>query len=278
MTIENVTLAPIQVYSTNVGSIEPDQGYVIEATITNNNDTSCDVSPSFSVLITDTDNYGDARTRRMMLTNDSEITSPYHINLAHYWESSYLVSVGVAPKEKKTVRYYLGTSSISISAIEMNENGKINTSKDVETFYRLDTISMSDVKLLSYQVAKADYVYVPVEQWGQNLGLEEVDFSMPGLSMFGNILTGSITNSTQDRWESVNVQFDLSVNGQTMNSAAIAKNYQEFHYVDIGDVLQLSDGTGQYSISQSVASYEKQQGYQVKVMPAILAYTPDREE
>lgn len=274
ISISDVSIAPIEVYSASVDSYEPDPGYIIEATVSNENDVSCDVSPFFSVQVTDEDDYGKPRTRNMVLLNSAAVFSPYGPDLPYY-QGDALVPVGLAPHETKTVRYYVQTASSNPIRVSALNSGSGSSGYGEEKLYSSNKFSLSNIKLLSFQVKEADQVYVSSEKWNIDARLEEVDFSMPGLTSYGNILTGTLTNNTDDQWEKASIQFDLSVNGQTLNTAAIKKTYQSFTYVDVGKNIPLRDESP-YATSESVASYESQ-NYKMELTPALLMYTPENK-
>ena len=258
VTMTNVTIAPIEIYSASVDAHEPTQGYVIEATVSNENDISCDVSAEFSATITDKDNYGKERDRTHVLP---ELSSPYCYENIYGMSSD---SVGLAPHETKIVRYYTGSSFAF----------KSNDSLAPEF---VDAISVTDIKLLSLSAKEADVIYIPVAEWAKNVKMEEVKLESSIENSMGNVLLGTVVNNTKDKWKDGSMQFEMTVNGQTFNTPAIKRLYKQFTFIDIGGVIQLSDNdSGKYRISDSVASYETQ-GYKVELIPTILGYTPDDE-
>lgn len=268
ISMTNITFAPIEVYSASVDSYEPTQGYVIEATVSNESDMSCDVTPVLSAVITDTDNYGKEKSKEVILSLASPaISSPY------CYENTYGItteSVGLAPHETKTVRYYIGATGGSNGSLNVAELDNIGF---FERLFLSDIISITDIKLQSLSAEESEVVYIPIEEWANDVKIEEVEFDLST----GNIIMGTVTNNTDDRWKDGNIQFEITVNGQTLNSAAIEHTYKDFSFVDIGDIIQLCDSnSGNYSISESVASYESQ-GYKVELIPTLLGYTPDEE-
>lgn len=240
----DITFAPIDMYSASVDFYDPKQGYVIQATVSNRNDVCCDIFPKFSVEVTQKDNYGDEQVSSALLTNVADIYTPYgpeYLLLG----SEYLEPVGLAPHETKTIRYY----------IEPNTG----------------IISMANIQLLALVAQEASQIYVPVAQWGESIWLEEVDESMVGLSMYKNYVHGTIENHTEDRWKSVTVQADFSINGQALYESVINRARKTFSYVKIGGTVSYTDSAGD---GVHIASYEVDE-YQMEMIPSLLAYTPD---
>lgn len=270
VTVTDVTITPIQVYSASVDSYDPDNGYVIEATVSNKNDVSCDVYPTFSITLTSQDDYGASQTREMLLFNSDLISSPYSPDI-NYRGDTALAPVGIAPNETKTVRYYVGTNSTAPLVVAELDGGRYD---EPENLYGTENYSIDGIKLKGVAVKQAEQVYLPADEWSADAHLEAVDFSSTGLAAYGNVLTGTIQNNTTGRWEEGYAQFDLAVNGQTFNAMAVKKTYQTFSFVDVDGSVALHEGD--FSISESVATSESPD-FEVTLTPALLAYTPDEE-
>ncbi|MDL2295771.1 hypothetical protein LJC18_03070 [Lachnospiraceae bacterium OttesenSCG-928-E19] len=265
VSITNVTIDPIDVYSASVDSYDPTQGYVIEATVSNENDISCDVSPILSVVITNLDNYGKEQSKEGILSLSSPaVTSPYCYKGAYGVSTD---SVGLAPHETKTVRYYLGANGLG----QRVNVDRINQSDEIESFQNLfmnNIISITDAKLQSFNVKESEVVYIPAQEWAKDVSIEEMKFDFST----GNVIKGAVTNNTEDRWKDGSIQFDIMVNGQIVGS-----EYKDFTFIDKGGVIEMShNGSAPYTITDSVASYEGE-GYKVELIPTLLGYTPDEE-
>ncbi len=273
VSMSEVSISAIDIYSRSLSDYEPEKGYVIQGTVTNNSDVSCDVYPAFSVSLTDEDEYGKARTRTMLLMDSDAVFTPYGPQKGSP-DNKFLRPVGLAPKETKEVRYYISTNASSLLAAELQGDEKSGSIGGMEQYYDVNPYTLADVKLLQLHAEEAEKVYLPVAEWGKNVTLKAVDLSMPGLSVFANIPEGTVTNTTKDRWERVNLYFDLSVNGQTMNVPAIRKAERTFDHVDLGDSFDIRDNTGEYVGTESIASAQTKD-FQVAITPGLLAYTPD---
>ena len=57
VSMSEVSISAIDIYSRSLSDYEPEKGYVIQGTVTNNSDVSCDVYPAFSVSLTDAVSY-----------------------------------------------------------------------------------------------------------------------------------------------------------------------------------------------------------------------------
>lgn len=278
VSITDVSLSEIKVYSTSVDSYDPERGYVIQATVTNDNDESCDITPYFAVDITGDDDYGAEQTQRVIISG-SEIFTPYGPEPA----MQSMQPVGLAPHETKDVRYYVyldGAGPILASPLS---NDKEDTSEDYGIgpldsiplggdedgkYYSHEITSLANVEVVSFSVAESSMTYIPADEWGKGVILnEEYDdgSSWGGYPTYESIITGSIANPTQDRWLSATAQFDVALSGQTLNSAGLRGTYATLDHVDRGASAELTEN--------SIVT--TQNDYDVTLTPALLAYEPD---
>lgn len=271
VTITDITFQAVEAYSAST-DLRTRQGYMIQATVRNGNDVSVDVFPAFSAVYTDSDNYGDPRERKVLLMNSGCITTPYGPDyLAMYVSDGYLRPVGLAPHETKTVRYYIiGEGVYVLPAAEIGADGAVNF------FNRVDILldgnnALSGLELCGLKAAEAEQVYLAAEDWAGDFRMLRVDESMTGLRMIRHYLQGTFTNTTDERWESVNVQFDITVDGQATYESVRHYANLEYSYVDIGDVIDIANGS---ETGIKVAGYEHGD-FDVEMVPGLLAYTPD---
>ena len=265
----NIQMESIEVWSASLDNYEPESGYVISATVKNGNDVSCDITPSFFVTIGYENEYGDPKSERIRLFETSPIYTPYGMESM----TSTNLSVGLAPGETKEVRFYINLANGPIVGNPYDLDADIRSARDDKHY---DVTSLSDIELESVRVEKSDYVYLPTSEWDGGVSVEKVDRSQPGLTSFAHEITGSISNQTSDRWKQAFVQYDVAVNGQTMNAPALRKASYSYDHVDRGDVLSLEEGEGA-ALDPAIAAGPTDQ-FDIGVTPALLAYLPDTEE
>ena len=267
ISVTNVSMSEVKVYSTSVDDYDPERGYLIQATVTNDNDTSCDITPYFAVDITGTDDYGAEQTQRVVIYG-SAVFTPYGLKSAQKMQS-----VGLAPHETKNVRYYVyldGSTPLLASPLtdETDDENEYYATGPFDSIYSDKITSLSNIELVSFNAEESDMVYVSASEWGQSVTLnKEYDdgSSWGGYSTYNSVISGSVTNSTQDRWLSATAQFDVNLSGQALNSNGIWRTYATLDHVDIGASAELSE--------KSIIT--TQNDYDVTLTPALLAYEPD---
>lgn len=270
VTMTDITIAPIDAYGICLYTYDPTPGYVIQATVSNQNSVSCDVFPMFSFYVQDRDEYDNPRVRKVLLKDSNCVFTPYGLDYYSFGED-LLNPVGLAPHETKVIRYYIiPEGSFSINCAVFDEDGQTVNQMRVERIHVSAIESITDFQLYGLKVLKANQVYIPVAEWGDNLWVEEVDESMVGLTQYRSYAHGTITNTTEDQWNSVTMVSEFLVNNEGVYSYVSAKNSQVFYYVDIGDTIGYT-GSG-----LRVTSYEKP-GHNLEIFPALLAYTPEEK-
>lgn len=276
VSITDVSMAPIEVCSASVDSYDAERGYVIDATVSNDNEVSCDVTPHFAVDITGEDDYGAEQTQRMVIYGGSVFT-PYGLESMRDMQP-----VGLAPHETKNVRYYVyldGASPLRGAPLEASEGEEgpdeetgalsaIDLSGGVNEFYSSEITALGNVELVGFDVEESEMVYLPADEWSEGVALtEEYDdgSSWGGYPTYESIISGSVANATNERWLSAEVQFDFTLSGQALNDAALRGTYYSLDHVDTGASAELRE--------QSVATAKND--YDVVLTPALLAYEPD---
>ncbi len=184
--------------------------YMVEMTVSNDNDVSCDVYPSLQATVEVTNGYGDKSNKEIHLlrSRSNMINSPYsrmftrdRYNADDNYDE-YMIPVGLAPHETKKVIYYMdGAYTSANSEFDFGTDGPI-----------------TDVKLLDYTVEEAPYTYINISE---NLNNE----------------TGAITNTTGERWRTGGANYEQVTNGSPDSSSKTsAERYSTSgEYVDRDD-------------------------------------------
>lgn len=263
VTMTDVSIAPIDAYGPSLYSLDPTPGYVIQATVSNKNSVSCDVFPMFSFYVEDRDNYDNPRVRKVLLNDSDGVFTPYGPKYHSLGEDA-MDPVGVAPNETKVIRYYFFGS---INCAVFDEDGKLTSRTSI---YAPAIESITDFQLYGLKAQKAYQVYIPVDEWGDNLWVEEVDESRVGLTQFRSYAHGTITNTTEDQWNTVTFTCEYMVNNEGVYSYVSAKNSQVFYYVDIGDTIGFKN-------SGERITFTEKPGHNLEIFPTLLAYTPEEK-
>lgn len=277
ISISDVNMTEAKVCSTSVDEYDPQRGYAISASVTNDNDMSCDITPYFAVDIAGIDDYGAEQTERAIIYG-SEVFTPYGLETGRSVQP-----VGLAPHETKTVWYYvyLDESNPLLAsplagegddAAFKDEGGEydpiqLESGKRIE-YYSEDITSLANIELMSFDAEESKKTYVPAKEWreGVAVGTKYDDgSSWGGYPTYESVMFGSIVNSTQDRWLTAEVQFDVRVGAYLLNTAGVRGTYCSLDHVDAGGSKDL--------IETSIAT--SQEEYSVELSPALLAYEPD---
>lgn len=278
VSISGVSMSPVKVYASDVDSYEPDRGYVIQATVSNGNDVSCDVTPYFAVDLTAEDEYGSEQTQRVVIFG-SQVFTPYGLESARDMQP-----VGLAPHETKDVRYYIyidGSNPLLGSPLDDSADGgsdaqlgqldTISLTYGGGSFNADEISSLANVEVVSYDVKESDMTYLAADGWASGVKLDEQfddGSSWGGYATYEAFITGSVSNSTSDRWLSAEAQFDVTVSGQALNDSALRGASFSLDHVEKGASEELRE--------TSVAKCTSDE-YDIVLMPALLAYEPDEE-
>lgn len=273
--VTGVNISAVEVRSASFDSYDAERGYVIEATVTNDNDASYDVTPYFAVDITYKDDYGTSQTKREVIFGSSLFT-PYGPD-----SGKYIQPVGLAPNETKKVRYYVYLDAAnplmgmpladSHAATEgSGSDAAIDLRGEGDEFYSSSEVTLANAELVGFDAKEAASVYVPASEWGSGAALTE-DFddgaAWGGYPTYETFISGSVANNTDERWKSAEVQFDFTLDGQALNAAAVRGTYYSLSHVDKGSSAELRE--------QSVVT--AQNDYEAVLTPALLAYEPDEQ-
>ncbi len=240
VTITNVEVSPIQEQDKNGHTTKE---YVVSMLISNENDISCDITPSIKATVEVADNYGEYKVEE---TTDIEASSPY------CRENS--LAAGLAPHETKTVCYYLEY---------------IWTETAAEVYFDDDDVQILDVELLDFSVEQAPYEYIAVSEWGSALSTETtIETYMDGDHAHVS-LVGDIQNNTGEKWKSVTVWYAFQINDSDYGG------YQSksFDYINVDEIINLNDDESydfKYYVGESIE--------QVEIIPTLLWYEPDEDE
>ncbi len=215
------------------------KGFVVEMTVTNENDSSYKVAPLMKVDRITKDEYGDEQTEEKEFDFGVNGCRNYYYYANEHGEPYILM----APNEKKTVKFYLElqvalTSTDSFGnveyipcAVEPEENILNYTYED-----RMGEVTFTNLKMYGYVANRTmkKEVCIPVEEWAEDAE------------------DGIITNNTGKRWRTVSIGYDLA-DGQEEpidNNWVYVNDYTEplhqmqFEYVDIGEEVVLNEVSG----------------------------------
>lgn len=267
--IKDITVKPLHFYGINVDEMDNGSGFVIEAHAVNQENASVNIYPKVVATVNDKDDYGDDRTRSIILTCGS-VTTPYGSN--HYGNpdkyEEYLPSIGLAPKEEKNVRYYIHGSA---RGYDMQSKSHTYLSGG-DTYFDANTATITDIKLVDVAAEKTKNIeYIANKDWGKQVNVKAVDLSIPGLPILGKILTGSFENNTDKRWQDATIVMDVMVDNQGFTAPVRASTTK----IGIGKTFFFrKPDAGEYRASELFIEYNNN-NHQIDVYPAVMYYTPE---
>ena len=189
--------------------------YSIKGTIENTTDNYVEASPSFIFKVSYKDKYGDEQSGDAILQSQMETPDGFENE-----------TIFLAPHEKKDFTYYIYGSSY-------NENSH---KEEADATFNIVTTKQSNSTPNSLSLAKGDITVDSVElkecpfKSFTNEKVLTPDDAKVSLSynfeQFGSTVTGTVTNTTQDKWSSATVYYHTEMDGyyvlRSSNSSSVS--------------------------------------------------------
>ena len=176
--------------------------YSIKGTIENTTDNYVEASPSFIFKVSYKDKYGDEQSGDAILQSQMETPDGFENN-----------TIFLAPHEKKEFTYYIYGSSY-------NENSH---KEEADARFNIVTTKQSNSTPVNLSLAKGDITVDSVElkecpfKSFTNVKALTPDDAKVSLSctfeQFSSTVTGTVTNTTQDKWSSATVYYHTEMDG-----------------------------------------------------------------
>ena len=189
--------------------------YSIKGTIENTTDNYVEASPSFIFKVSYKDKYGDEQSGDAILQSQMETPGGFENE-----------TIFLAPHEKKDFTYYIYGSSY-------NENSH---KEEADATFNIVTTKQSNSTPNSLSLAKGDITVDSVElkecpfKSFTNEKVLTPDDAKVSLSctfeQFSSTVTGTVTNTTQDKWSSATVYYHTEMDGyyvlRSSNSSSVS--------------------------------------------------------
>ena len=189
--------------------------YSIKGTIENTTDNYVEASPSFIFKVSYKDKYGDEQSGDAILQSQMETPDGFENE-----------TIFLAPHEKKDFTYYIYGSSY-------NENSH---KEEADATFNIVTTKQSNSTPNSLSLAKGDITVDSVElkecpfKSFTNEKVLTPDDAKVSLSctfeQFSSTVTGTVTNTTQDKWSSATVYYHTEMDGyyvlRSSNSSSVS--------------------------------------------------------
>ena len=218
--------------------------YAIKGTIENTTDNYVEASPSFVFKVSYKDKYGDEQNGDAIL--QSLVVTP------DGFENG---TIFLAPHEKKEFTYYITDSSYN----------KNSHKKEADAIFNIVTTKQSNSTPNDLSLAKGDITVdsvelkeCPFKSFSNKKALTPDDAKV-NLSYtfeeFNSNVTGTVTNTTKDKWTSATVYYYTEMDGYYVLSPS---NSSSVSYVKPGASIDIKEGTN-FGSNQDGHTYEVKQ-------------------
>ena len=189
--------------------------YSIKGTIENTTDNYVEASPSFIFKVSYKDKYGDEQSGDAILQSQMETPDGFENE-----------TIFLAPHEKKDFTYYIYGSSY-------NENSH---KEEADATFNIVTTKQSNSTPNSLSLAKGDITVdsvelkeCPFKSFTNKKALTPDDAKVSlscTFEQFSSTVTGTVTNTTQDKWSSATVYYHTEMDGyyvlRSSNSSSVS--------------------------------------------------------
>lgn len=245
------TQAAIKTFGTQLLDV-----YSIKFTVENNSDDYVFADPTFVFNVTYKDKYGDNQSGTATLL--SKVSSP-----DVYSDNGILL----APHEKKTVTYYINdfaydannnNQMIPDARFNITDAALVNAPDNPSIAKGNISIDSVNLKDCPFSGAKDNIKIISADEAKASLSLKFEDFSSK--------LTGTITNTTKDKWSSASVCYYIEMDGYyVLNST----NASSVSFIK-------PDSSANVEADNYIGS--KQDGHTYEVKPTFVAYQADNSK
>ena len=171
--------------------------YSIKGTIENTTDKYVEASPSFIFKVSYKDNYGDEQNGDAILQSQMETPDGFENE-----------TIFLAPHEKKEFTYYISENSHKKEAdakfnivTTKQSNGTLNNLSLAEGDITVDSVELKECPFKSFTDKKA-------------LTPDDAKVSLSyNFEQFGSTVTGTVTNTTKDKWSSATIYYYTEMDG-----------------------------------------------------------------
>ena len=223
--------------------------YAIKGTIENTTDNYVEASPSFVFKVSYKDKYGDEQNGDAIL--QSLVVTP------DGFENG---TIFLAPHEKKEITYYIDSFDEEQKTPDATFN-IVNTKQSNSTPNDL-SLAKGDITVDSVELKEC-----PFKSFSNKKALTPDDAKV-NLSYtfeeFNSNVTGTVTNTTKDKWTSATVYYYTEMDGYYVLSPS---NSSSVSYVKPGASIDIKEGTNFGS---------NQDGHTYEVKPIAVTYQVDK--
>ena len=183
--------------------------YSIKGTIENTTDKYVEASPSFIFKVSYKDNYGDEQNGDAILQSQMETPDGFENE-----------TIFLAPHEKKEFTYYIYGSSYNENSHKEEADATFNivTTKQSNSTPNNLSLAKGDITVDSVELKEC-----PFKSFTNKKALTPDDAKVSlscTFEQFSSTVTGTVTNTTQDKWSSATVYYHTEMDGYYVLSSS----------------------------------------------------------
>lgn len=227
--------------------------YSIKGTIENTTDNYVEASPSFIFKVSYKDKYGDEQSGDAILQSQMETPDGFENE-----------TIFLAPHEKKEFTYYIYGSSYNENSHKEEANATFNivTTKQSNSTPNNLSLAKGDITVDSVELKECPFKSLTNEK---ALTPDDAKVSLScTFEQFSSTVTGTVTNTTQDKWSSATVYYHTEMDGyyvlRSSNSSSVS-----FVKPDASADIKGSSGFG-----------SNQDGHTYEAKPIAVTYQVDK--
>ena len=176
--------------------------YSIKGTIENTTDNYVEASPSFIFKVSYKDKYGDEQSGDAILQSQMETPDGFENE-----------TIFLAPHEKKEFTYYIYGSSYNENSHKEEADARFNIVTTKQSNSTPDNLSLAkgDITVDSVELKEC-----PFKSFANKKALTPDDAKVSlscTFEQFSSTVTGTVTNTTQDKWSSATVYYHTEMDG-----------------------------------------------------------------
>ena len=225
----------------------------IKGTIENTTDNYVEASPSFIFKVSYKDKYGDEQSGDAVLQSQMETPDGFENE-----------TIFLAPHEKKEFTYYIYGSSYNENSHKEEADATFNivTTKQSNSTPNNLSLAKGDITVDSVELKECPFKSFTNEK---ALTPDDAKVSLScTFEQFSSTVTGTVTNTTQDKWSSATVYYHTEMDGyyvlRSSNSSSVS-----FVKPDASADIKGSSGFG-----------SNQDGHTYEVKPIAVTYQVDK--
>ena len=227
--------------------------YSIKGTIENTTDNYVEASPSFIFKVSYKDKYGDEQSGDAILQSQMETPDGFENE-----------TIFLAPHEKKEFTYYIYGSSYNENSHKEEADATFNivTTKQSNSTPNNLSLAKGDITVDSVELKECPFKSLTNEK---ALTPDDAKVSLScTFEQFSSTVTGTVTNTTQDKWSSATVYYHTEMDGyyvlRSSNSSSVS-----FVKPDASADIKGSSGFG-----------SNQDGHTYEAKPIAVTYQVDK--